>query len=232
MKIATGVTLAFAFAAAPGLSAASATGKSCGVPGSKTLHVAEKVRIYAFHNHLYACSPRYGRKVFLYKSRYVPPNQVPALGNYAQWGQTVLTYVLHPAVNNTGSDEVTLVSRNLKTGAVRRQYLDNCGQGCGHITVTRLVTNAKGSFAWIEDDTGFSETYSVMEDDSAGFKLLDSEYGVTTEGLYVCAGPPNGPPNPPPQCHEKIDLGYLVAANGMVSWKGGPNETLQSASFN
>ncbi len=226
MRIAIGVAVAFVFAAGPGLSAASAAGKSCGVPGSKTLHVVGQVRIYAFQSHLYACSSRYGKKVFLYKHRYAEDNTRSALGNYAQSpGQTVLAYVIYPP--DSPSSTLALVSRNLKTGAVLRHYVDNCpaSLACGDDTITRLVTNAKGSFAWIEDDEGPGSVfaYDVTKDDSAGIKVLDDELGGAP-----CISPDGGPP----QCNETIDLGYLVAAGGMVSWKGGPTETLQSASFN
>jgi hypothetical protein len=86
-----------------------------------------------------------------------------------------------------------------------------------------LVTDSAGSFAWIQDDEGPGSVfdYSVTEDDSSGVKVLDDEIGGApcTQGA-------------PPQCSENIDLGYLVAANGMISWKGGPGGALQSASFN
>jgi hypothetical protein len=184
------------------------------------LHLVQKVRIYAFHSHLYACSPRYGRKVFLYKSRYVhTPEQEAVLGAYAQANQTVLAYVLWPAGRLGGKP--TLVSRNLKTGAVLRDYVDNCPGAC---TITRLVTNAKGSFAWIRDDEGPGSVFdhSVTVDDSSGVKVLDHELG----------GAPCIDPSRPSDCNEQIDLHYLVAGGGMVSWRGGPTTTLQSASFN
>jgi hypothetical protein len=222
VRITTGVAVACVFAAGPGLSSASAAGKSCAVRGSKTLHLVQNVRIYAFQSHLYACSSRYGRKVFLFKSRYVN-NGEPALGAYAQSGQTVLAYVLWPS-GRIAPGQATLVSRNLRTGAVLRHYLA-CGPDCGaNVTITRLVTNSKGSFAWINDSEGpgsITDT-SVNEDDSSGYKLLDDEVG----------GAPCMGSGGPTACHEMIDVRYLVAANGMVSWKGGSSETLQSASFN
>jgi hypothetical protein len=186
------------------------------------VHVVGKVRIYAFHGHLYACSSRYGRKVFLYKS-------ASALGNYALSGQTVLAYVIRPNIGAAPPSTPTLVSRNLKTGAVLRQYLDNCGGpaagGCGANTITRLVTNAQGSFTWIEYDEGPGSitVLSVNEDDTTGIRVLDEEVG----GAPCIEAPPSGSP-----CQEMIDPGYLIAAGGMVFWRGGPNETLQSASFN
>jgi hypothetical protein len=65
-----GVLAVCLLAAASAPSAAVASSRSCAVPHSRTLHRLGQIRIYALHNHVYACSRRYGRHVFLSKSRY------------------------------------------------------------------------------------------------------------------------------------------------------------------
>jgi hypothetical protein len=65
-----GVLAVCVLAAASAPPSAVASSRSCAMRHSRTLHRLGQIRIYALHNHVYACSRRYGRHVFLSKSRY------------------------------------------------------------------------------------------------------------------------------------------------------------------
>jgi hypothetical protein len=220
--IATGVTVACGFAAGPGLSTAFASAKSCAVPHSRTLHQAGQVRVFAFDNRVYACASRYGRHVFLYKPAFAGNHHFRTLAFTTQVNQTVLA----AGFSYPPRGKVVLISKNLRTGALLHQYTDSCDiRGIPSCTVTRLVANSHGSFAWIDDSLVPSgEDTMVMKDDSAGFTVLDQ---AVDEPFCMGATPASAP-----HCFEKIDSGYLVAGGGMVSWMGGPNKALQSATFN
>jgi hypothetical protein len=166
------------------------------VAGSHTLHQDGNVRIYSLHGHAYACSSRYGRKVFL-------TGTAGVLNAYTQVKQTILAF----AVESDGSITETFASRNLKTGAVLHRTVDACGTGypCG--PVYRMVTNSTGAFAWIiftsVAENGFTE---VWEDGAGGAKQLDHEN-------------PMGCGDAPITGCDTIDTGYLRAASGKVFWK-------------
>lgn len=203
--------------------AAVARSRSCTVRGSRTIQRLDGVRIYAQDKQVYACSTRYGRHVFVYKRAFAHGFRTLLIA--AQVNQTVLAAGFAQPPYPPGSDAV-LVSRNLKTGALLRRYTDtSCAGGSCDLTITRLVTNTNGSFAWIDDLEGPGSVAedAVIEDDSAGLTVLDDELS----GAY-CFGmePPAGP------CAEDIDTSYLKAANGTVYWEGGPSGSVQSASFN
>lgn len=220
-KLGAGI-LVVSLLAATATGAAEGASRTCAVPGSKTIKRLGEIRIYSLDNQVDACSTRYGRHVFLYKRAVAHGS--PTLLVAAQVNQTVLAAGFarptYPAVFNA-----VLVSRNLRTGALLRRHTDSsCRGGSCDLIVTRLVTNPKGSFAWIDDREGPGSVaeYAVMKDDSTGVTQLDYEL----VGAY-CDSPPN-----PPACSEQIDTSYLKAADGMVFWKGGSSGTLQSANFN
>jgi hypothetical protein len=193
--------------------AAMAKSRSCAQRGSKTVHRVGQVRIFSWDKHVYACSTRYGRHVFLYKFAHDNEGNSSLLIS-AQANQTVV------AAGFSQPDDVLFISRNLKTGKQLRRYTDSAS----NVTIGALVTNGHGSLAWIDESEGpgsITET-TVDKDDSTGYMQLDYEYG---------GAPCMESPEPPP-CVEDINASYLKVSNGMVQWDGGPDATiLESASF-
>jgi hypothetical protein len=191
---------------APGAQGAS---HPCGLAGSKTVRQIGRVRIYRFHQRVYGCSARYGRRVLLTKG-------TDRLGcfsdRYTESANTVVALA-----HDASPDYAQLSSWNLRSGSRLRKYTYTYADpGCG--SVYRLVTNSAGSLAWIALSTEHENgEIDVGKDDSRGFAELDFEA-------------PAGLCDPATEnCGDSIDTSYLAASGGMVFWKA--NGALKGAPF-